>query len=186
LGLLRLNTPFAPELPLGAPRKPAGAACRYIDNGNTVSDLNTLLIWEKKDGSGGGQNLNNPQDVDNTYTWSVTRSATDAAPDGTAFTDFLGKLNNCTSSDGTLVAGGFAGRCNWRLPTIAELHNIVDCDFSPCIDPIFGPTFASGYWASTSNAGSPTSASIVFFHFDVVGLGDKNGTLHVRAVRGGR
>jgi hypothetical protein len=161
----------------------AGTACRYIDDGDgTVSDLNTLLIWEKKtvDGS--------VHDVDNRYTWSVEDGT---APKGTAFTDFLGRLNNCTSSDGSTVTGPFTGRCDWRLPTVAELQTIVNCAFSPCIDPIFGPTAspvatAAPYWTSTTNVTGFGAWIVVFSNGDVSPGGVKDDISQVRAVRGGR
>src|SRR5439155_26311809 len=99
-----------------------------------------------------------PHDVDNTYTWSSSGTAAD----GTAFTDFLSRLNACTSSDGSTVTAVFAGHCDWRLPPIAELRTILDTSQGNCgggsgagIGPNFGPTAASDYWSSTTLAGSP-------------------------------
>src|SRR5439155_128123 len=69
---------------------------RFVDNmDGTVTDNETGLQWEQKDGAGGGANFADPHDVDNTYTWSSSGTAAD----GTAFTDFLSRLNACTSSD---------------------------------------------------------------------------------------
>ena len=69
----------------------AGAALAYVDNGDgTVFDLNTGLVWEKKDDSGG------IHDKDNGYTWST---GTDDM-DGTIMSTFLATLNG---------GGGFAG-----------------------------------------------------------------------------
>ena len=75
----------------------------YTDNDDgTITDNNTGLMWEKKDSLGGGADPDNAHDADNTYSWSS--SGTD--PDGTAFTDFLGELNGCESSDGNAITGG--------------------------------------------------------------------------------
>lgn len=73
------------------------------------------LMWEKKTGTlgalsacPGGPNCSDPRNVNNTYTWAVLYS-----PDGTAFTEFLARLNqpgNC-----------YAGYCDWRLPTKTEM-----------------------------------------------------------------
>jgi hypothetical protein len=159
---------------------------RFVDNGNgTVSDTLTGLMWEKKDSLGGGANSSNPHDADNTYTWS-----TFTAPDGTAYTDFLDKLNNCTSIGGTSLTGGFAGHCDWRLPTIVELNSIVDLTAagcgggSPCIGAVFGPTQASFYWSSTTFAGAPGIAWGVYFADGSPYFGGKSSSGYVRGVRG--
>jgi hypothetical protein len=167
-------------------------ACRYGDNGDgTVTDYDTGLQWEQKDNLDGSPNFADPHDADNYYTWSS--SGTD--PDGTVFTDFLAELNDCVDN-GTVpptgVTGGFADHCDWRLPTIMELLTIVDLSApgcgsgSPCIDATaLGPTVASAYWASTTFANSPDGAWVVFFGSGNDGGGSKNGTVDVRAVRGG-
>lgn len=95
----------------------------------------------------------------------------------------------CVSSDGNTQTGGFAGHCDWRLPTSAELQTILLAPFlcqpSPCIDPVFGPTAATFYWSSTSFANDPFGAWLVSFFGGFVGFGVKSFTFHVRAVRGG-
>src|SRR2546427_222031 len=131
---------------------------RFVDNmDGTVTDDETGLQWEKK--VAGSSCLHC---VNDSYTWSNSGTA----PDGTAFTSFLNTLNggatgvgNCLSADGSTITGGFNNHCDWRLPTSAELQTILlapfPCGTSPCIDPVFGPTAASGYWSSTTDAGRP-------------------------------
>jgi hypothetical protein len=162
----------------------AGSPCRYISNTNgTVSDLNTLLQWEKKDTTvNSAQDYNNPRDVDNTYQWSSTGTA----PDGSLFTDFLAKLNNLTTISANSIPGGFAGHSDWRVPNHVELQTILNCSNSPCIAPIFGPTQASGYWSSTTNANFPFDAWFVFFFDGFVGDDSRDNFYFARAVRGGR
>ena len=161
-----------------------GTACRYVDNGDgTISNLDNLMMWEKKTDDG------SVHDKDNTYTWSALFGA--AGPEGAAFTDFLGELNDCeaNSADGSM-RGGFAAHCDWRLPTKEELEAILlepfPCSKSPCIDPIFGPTTASNYWSSTSSANFPGFAWGVNFFSGKGVLVLLNESIHARAVRGGR
>ncbi len=156
---------------------------RFVDNGDgTVTDNQTGLQWEKKDGADGVENYADPHDVDNSYEWSNTGSAAN----GSAFTDFLSRLNACTSADGSMVTAVFAGHCDWRLPTIAELQTIsFACGSGTCIAPIFGPTEPFAYWSSTTDAGNSNSAWGVDFGFGALVSDAKGDFLFVRAVRGG-
>jgi hypothetical protein len=152
-------------------------SARFVDNGDgTVTDQYTGLQWEKKDSKDGHVTFADPHDADNTYTWSSSGTA----PDGTVFTDFLAKLNNCTADDlGNAVSGGFAGHCDWRLPTVAELGVIADCPTTDdCVvaDPAFGPN-TGPYWSSATYAqpGNPTAPTfalaLIFDGGDFDGVG---------------
>jgi hypothetical protein len=143
---------------------------RYHDNGDgTVTDAETGLQWEKKDAGDGVADYGNPHDVDNEYTWGDLAGCPIAGcPNGTAFTDFLGRLNYCVSDGTTMIWPGFAGHCDWRLPTIDELGTLIDfnsptCSNGPCIDPIFGPS-EHIYGSSTTHtlAPFPTYAWIIY------------------------
>jgi hypothetical protein len=149
---------------------------RFIDNGDgTITDLQTGLMWEKK--VAGATCLNC---VDDRYSWDA------------AMIDWLDRLN------GRLInspnEGGVAGHSDWRLPTLAELQTIVElnasgcAEGSPCIDPIFGPStssLSSLYWSASTPADFPEDAWFVDFSDGDVNADRKNGTYHVRAVRGG-
>jgi hypothetical protein len=122
------------------------------------------------------------------YTWNAFPQPFPHAPaDGQAFTIFLAALNS---------GGCFAGQCDWRLPTLAELETILQamtpspCDTSPCIDEeVFGPTVAIYYWSDTTyvNKESSSSAYAWTVNFDDGGVIPfaKNFAMSVRAVRGG-
>lgn len=162
----------------------AAIACRYGVNGDgTATDYDTGLQWEQKTDD------NTVHDKDNLYSWSPSLGS----PDGTAFTVFLGTLNNGTSGDGSTTSGCFAGHCDWRLPAIGELAGIVDATqgncgggSGPCIDQaVFGPTVAVIYWSASTRVGFPDFAWAVAFGSGFVGYGYKDAAFYVRGVRSG-
>lgn len=153
---------------------------RFADNGDeTVVDRATGLQWELKSPKDGAPNYADPRDPDNYYTWGATVAP--FAPDGTAFMDFLPKLNG---GAGTC----FAGKCDWRLPSYEEQHTIMlgrfPCPTIPCIDPIFGPRDDASFWSATTDQAFPAKARAVSFTdgYDLDSL-DKVLALKVRAVR---
>jgi hypothetical protein len=171
---------------------------RFVDNGNSITDNYTGLQWVKTNNGDNDPDFANPQDADNYYDWEADSGCLFAGcRNGRVFTDYLSRLNFCTSTDGnTQLFAGFAGHCDWRLPTPAELQTILSAPFpcgSPCIDPIFGPIAWSGgategqpyYWSSTTVDGSPGQVWIVAFGDGSVHNITKGTTGYVRAVRGG-
>jgi len=189
--LAKCQTSFQDKIAKISAKATDGAvACRYADNGDgTVTDYDTGLQWEKKNGFGGGENLANAHDVDNIYSWNGD-NPTGSTPSGTAFTDFLGRLNTCTAGGGLqFQLTGFAGHCDWRLPSLTELQSILlapqPCPTTPCINLIFGPTGSASYWSATSEVDHPTSAWSEYFGNagGGTGTGSKNILLRVRAVR---
>ena len=168
-----------------------GASCRWLNNTDgTATDLNSGLQWELKTDDG------SVHDMDNTYTWSAGGGGF-TLPDGPAFTGFLGALNGGVSADGSTTTGCFAGKCDWRLPTIDELRGILDgqypnCTMNPCTTiPGYTVVLSSGlgalYWSSSTStyANDPDHAWVVFFGDGGVGLGAKFHSHQLRAVRGG-
>jgi hypothetical protein len=157
----------------------SGTICdnpRFGDNGDgTVIDRLSGLQWEQKTDDAG------IHDKDDLHTWSVG-GITATATDGPVFTTFLATLNGGSC---------FAGQCDWRLPTRAELLTILlegyYCSVNPCIDPVFGPTIGAGYWTGTTSASFPHFVWIVDFVSAAVDYngGGKNEVFFVRAVRGG-
>ena len=150
----------------------AGATLSYVDNGDgTIKDKVTDLTWEKKSDDG------TIHDKDTTYTWD------------NAFAVHVADLN----------AMSFAGHTDWRLPNMKELQSIVDWEMvTPAVDPVFDTdcaasctvlicscTPASGYWSSSTDAGTPTFAWGVDFNAGSVLNPGKSDSLLVRAVRGG-
>lgn len=157
-------------------------SCRWLDNADgTATDLNNGLQWELKTDDA------SVHDKDNLYTWNTVFGGT--TPNGTAFTEFLGTLNRNVSANSYTTTGCFAGKCDWRLPTLGELISMLDerpsnCTMSPCTS-IPGFTVSSFYWSSSTISDNPIYAWGV--HFDLVLEGNdfKSDGNYVRAVRGG-
>jgi hypothetical protein len=161
-------------------------ACRWLDNGDgTATDLDSGLQWELKT-----DDLSiHDNDV---YAWSDTSPFED--PDGGAFVEFLGTLNGGTSAGGVTTKYCFADKCDWRLPTIEELADIVDLTApgcgggSPCTT-IPGEILPVFYFSSSSGAAAPvappSAAWGVHFVNGSAGPNGKNYPLLVLAVRGG-
>lgn len=171
---------------------------RFGDNGDgTVTDHETGLTWEKK------SDLDNlavncdtaldcpdPHDADNTYTWTDNDTPTEL-PTGTAYTVFLAQLN---------AGGGFAGHTDWRLPTLAELHVLVD--YTDATSPLVNAAFDNGctgsctettcsctaadrYWSGSSLASTPVDAWVVDPSNGEITWDTKDTRYPVRAVRTG-
>lgn len=158
----------------------SGCVGRYDDSGDTIVDRATGLEWEKKNSIDNVQNLSNPHDGDNRYTW--TSGAPGYPPNGSAFTSFLNQLNG---SDGSACYGG---HCDWRLPTLDELQTTAIpyyCDTMQCVvDPVFLPVKTDDYyWSGTTISGSPVGAWYLLYFQGATGTVNKLLPLYVRAVR---
>jgi len=152
----------------------AGGALAYADNGDgTITDLNTHLMWEKKDQSG------SIQDESTLYTWAD------------ALSTFIGGLN---------AGAGFARHTDWRLPNEKELPSIINFqNLAPAASADFNANCAPGctvmtcsctqsglYWSSTTHQVNTFTAWFVDFFDGSPGLSIKSRNCgYVRAVRGG-
>ena len=154
-----------------------GTTCdhaRFEDNGDgTVTDWLTELVWEKKHNQDTADDLGDPHDADNSYSWDATAGM----GDGRAYTMLLAQLNGGTC---------FAGHCDWRVPTIYELQTIMPCSVDSCASPsVLGPGGIS-YWSSTTFVGDPLIAGwLAMFTQDRITNATKLDSGHVRAVRSG-
>jgi hypothetical protein len=190
----------------------AGGALSYIwNNDGTLVDMNTKLMWERKDRSGG------IHDGSQKYRWVQ------------AFREFIYALNNTCKSDETvdcsaggdadcevvLGAGevcGFAGYRDWRVPNVKEMQSIIDYSrHEPALSMAFSWLCGEGcsmmgetgcscighglMWTSTTSSADPERAwyvnmatGQVLYKNRFYPLDDKHkyDELGVRAVRGGR
>lgn len=153
----------------------AGAPMSFTDNGNgTITDNNTLLVWEKKGDNGG------LHDKDNNYWWSGNGA------DETIW-DWLEDVNT----------EAFGGYQDWRVPNARELLSIADFENRWAVPATFhnncvpGATVLTGsctlqvpYWTSTTQVSTGFTAWYVGTYGDVYPY-FKSGTFRIRAVRGG-
>ena len=167
---------------------------RFVNNQDgTVTDLDTGLQWELKDHEDGEPDYWNPHDADNEYSWGNLPGCTFVGcPNGTIFTDFLGRLNGHVSDGNNTVYPAFAGHSDWRLPTITELATIVDLTSTACKQSLaclpdeFGVTDANIFVSSSTHTldGTGTYAWAIYFYtgYKPAMLKTWN-VLHARAVR---
>lgn len=146
-----------------------------------VRDNVTGLIWEVKTDDGGFR------DKDWTYTWydSVNNYDGTAGSVGTNSTcnnTLSGQTCNTQNYVAAVQAMALCGYSDWRMPTLFELHNLVDRGrTNPSIDPTYFPnTSASYYWSASPVADNGTAALLVNFMY---GHDDRDARTRDRAVR---
>ena len=162
-----LHLPWLVLAVLAAAVLAAGAAhagAPFVDNGDsTVTDTSTGLMWDQ---------------------CSAGLSGAGCAT-GSAATY---NLANALGLTATQNAANYKGYSDWRLPSVVELHPLVNADSLAIDTAAFPNTPAMFFWSASSYAFTSASAWGVYFD----GLGDnvspnnKASTNHVRLVRGGQ
>ncbi|MDY0163291.1 DUF1566 domain-containing protein [Desulfobotulus sp.] len=157
-------------------------ADRYHDLGNgTIMDFETGLQWMR---CSVGQQWDGESclGVPQAHTWA---QATEAAR-------------------GMNVVGGYAGKKDWRLPSVEELQSLVFCSSGypehwnntgrscegeyrrPAIlEAAFPNTPSTWFWTGEEDAEDPQSAWFVFFHYGSSQTGKKHNEKYLRFVRDG-
>lgn len=160
-----------------------GSAWRYVDNADgTVTDCTTGLMWEKK--VAGRSTAWDSQGLGN-----CVHCVDDAYSSTAAMFRWVWRLNSDMTSDPSKV--GFAGRLDWRLPTVVELQTILAAPFPcsnaqsalACIDPVFGPTYPGLYQSTSMFNYSGSDNWMVGFANGNALHGDLASPVRVRAVR---
>ncbi len=133
---------------------------RFVNNGDgTVTDAITNLTWKRCSEGLVGNSCESGTVI--TYTWSDAIKAASAAV--------------------------FAGKKDWRIPTIQELDSIIEykCTMPAINAEIFPVTRTSNYWSSTPFAGYPGGSWNINFNDGAHESCSRNWNLYLRLVRGG-
>ncbi len=130
----------------------------FVDNGDgTVTDQVNGLLWQKCN-------------MGETFSASCTGAATTST--------WQAALSYCNGLT-------WAGRNDWRLPSINELYSVVDTTaYNPAISLTYFPTTVSGanYFSSTSNPNNYPIMLYVYFADGIVNNTSKSSTYNARCV----
>ncbi len=88
----------------------------------------------------------------------------------------------------TAASSTFAGKKDWRLPTMGELDSIVEyqCTMPAVNATVFPATPAANFWSASPYAGYANAAWNLNFNDGVHDSCSKNFQLYLRLVRGGK
>jgi len=145
-----------------------------------VEDKTTGLTWEIKTNDGG------LQDKDNTYSWYQTDTSNDGGDSGQNCS-----TTGCTTDTKAYVAAinaqGLCGKTDWRLPSIAELSDLMLMNGAAgAIDSAYFPEGQQNvYWTSSPLAASSMAWAANFASAYTTSDLKANNNF-VRLVRGGR
>jgi YD repeat-containing protein len=150
---------------------------------NCVKDNVTGLMWEVKTDDNG------LHDKDNTYSWYNPDNSNNGGDAG--YQNYGSCVGSSCDTNAFVKAVNTAGWCgykDWRLPSRAELHSIVDYSrYNSSIDTNYFPnTQSNWYWSASPVAYYSYYAWFVYFHYGFVLWGDKNSDGFVRLVRAGQ
>ncbi|MDU4395163.1 MAG: DUF1566 domain-containing protein [Acinetobacter ursingii] len=167
--------------------KQAGRKMGYeqlsVNNDHCIRDQVTGLIWEQKTDDG------KLRDKDWRYAWFNADAKTNGGEAGSqaSATTCGSTLASCntTAYIEALNKNKYCGYSDWRLPTRAELANLVDYSSSqPALNAVFINTpFTDAYWSSTTSAKQNSKAWMADFKDGALSPNFKEYMGHIRAVR---
>ncbi|MDG9949783.1 DUF1566 domain-containing protein [Acinetobacter ursingii] len=154
-----------------------------VNNDHCIRDQVTGLVWEQKTADG------KLRDKDWRYAWFNADAKTNDGQAGSqASASTCGNtLASCntTAYIEALNKNKYCGYSDWRLPTRAELANLVDYSTSqPALNAVFINTpFTDAYWSSTTSAKQNSKAWMADFKDGALSPNFKEYMGHIRAVR---
>jgi hypothetical protein len=88
----------------------------------------------------------------------------------------------------TAAVSNFAGKNDWRLPSIKELATIVErqCTMPAINEIVFPATPTMSFWSSTPYDANSAFAWNIYFPYGISDGNNKDYKFYVRLVRGGR
>lgn len=136
----------------------------YTDDYTTTDNV-TGLIWK---------------------TCSEGRTGSDCSGGSAGTYIWSNALTVCTDLNSANSGAGYAGRTDWRLPSIEELNTIPNYGvYNPAIDAAFFPNTASSYyWSSSTYVVNTDSAWVVNFGDGAMDSNGKAVNYYVRCVSG--
>ena len=137
---------------------------KLIDNADgTVTDALSGLVWKKC--SQGQNNVPTCTGSATTFQYCNANDHSCDSGDGGILNGngTSGAYTTCNGLNST-PPGGFAGRTNWRVPTISELQTLFYGTSSPYINTAYFPATVPNYYvASSTVAGSSSNVYSAFF-----------------------